>query len=200
MKKNQQALQFNITLRDVRPAVWRRILISPDATFWDLHVAIQDAMGWDDSHLHDFAFHGNGKEKHFGMPSPDGEDDDRILPGWEHRVSDHVSLKSPKMKYWYDFGDDWMHDVVLEKIVDVPAGQKLPSCIGGKQACPPDDCGGPWGYAGLLEALADKKHEEHDDMIEWMGGDDFDPNQFAPSEVTFSDPKRRLRNLKAAIG
>jgi len=86
------------------------------------------------------------------------------------------------MIYEYDFGDSWEHKVAVEKILDATGGLAVPSCIDGKRCCPPDDCGGIWGYADFLEAIGDPEHPEHDNMMEWAG-EEFDPEHFDPQEV-----------------
>ena len=143
--KTRKALQFKIILRDVYPSVWRRILVPAQSSFWDLHTALQDAMGWSDSHLHDFSVPSPEGVKHFGIPDPDGEDYGRILPGWEHRIADYLTIENPKAEYCYDFGDCWIHSLVPETITTVEGNQGLPQCIAGQGACPPEDCGGAGG-------------------------------------------------------
>jgi hypothetical protein len=194
MPPKKQVYQFKITLKDVKPPIWRRILVPSSYSFWDLHVAIQDAMGWLDCHLHEFRVKDvNGKELCLGIP--DMDDFEEILPGWKYKVAKFLSLARPTFEYVYDFGDDWRHKVELEAVLPAEPGVIYPRCIKGKRACPPEDCGGPWGYQDLLTILADPKHEEHKSMKAWlesMKEEPFDPESFEPSSVEFWDPKERF--------
>ena len=193
MKKNfSQVYQFKIALRDSKPPVWRRVQVPETYTFWDLHVAIQDSMGWSDYHLHEFEIlHPTSKRKvRMGFPDEDfGRD---ILPNWKQKISDYFSLENKKSDYLYDFGDNWEHAIELEKILPREKSIRYPICIKGKRACPPEDCGGVWGYEEFLEAIEDPKHEEHEEMLMWIGGK-FDPEHFNPEEVHFDDPDKRLK-------
>jgi len=186
--------QFKITLKGIRPPIWRRIQVPVTYTFWDLHVAIQDAMGWWDYHLHEFELDDpfSGKKTNIGMLDDDIEpfDDREILPEEKCVVGDWFSPQNNKARYLYDFGDGWEHEVVLEDILPREKGVEYPVCTGGERACPPEDCGGVRGYAELLEAVRDVKHEEHDRLMERLGGK-FDPEHFALAEVEFDDPVER---------
>lgn len=193
-RRFKQVCQFKITLKDIRPPVWRRIQVPKNYTFWDLHVAIQDAMGWLDSHLHAF-FVQNPKtddNEQIGIPDDDfGWSRRSVLPGWEKKISEYFSLKeNPQALYVYDFGDDWAHNVKLEKILPREKGVDYPICIKGKRACPPEDCGGLPGYLDLLEILSDPRHEGYEETVEWLG-EGFDPEHFKPEEIEFWDPRER---------
>ena len=197
MKNFKSVFQFKIVLDNTEPPIWRRFQVPGDYTFWDFHVAIQDAMGWFDCHLHDFEI-GKAKtrdEKHFGIPGPDGEDLSEILPGWKYFIKDYFSLDgNPRSKYWYDFGDDWWHTITLEKILPVISDISYPSCVDGERACPPEDCGGVWGYYNMLKILKNPKRKDYKDIIEWLGGK-FDPEDFNPNEIKFDNPGKRLKEL-----
>jgi hypothetical protein len=162
--------QLKITLRHIRPPVWRRLQV-PDCTLAQLHDVIQTCMGWDGYHLH--AFEVGGEE--FGPPDPTG----MLESGDERQVklSQIVDQGFKKFTYTYDFGDSWEHVIEVEKTVPAEAGARYPRCIAGKRACPPEDCGGPWGYADFLEKIQNANHPEHEDMLEWAGGE-FDPEAF----------------------
>ena len=203
MPPKKEIYQFKITIQDIKPPIWRRIQVPSTYTFWDLHVAIQDAMGWQDHHLHEFHIKDQDGMKLFvGIPS---EDDDfmdqfvqfhKVLPGWKHKVSTLISITNPTFLYVYDFGDDWYHTIKLEKVLPVEEGVSYPRCIGGKRSSPPEDCGGPPGYANLLEVLADHKHTEYMSTREWvdsMKGESFDPEKFKPSEVMYDEPQERFK-------
>ncbi|MFH1739682.1 MAG: plasmid pRiA4b ORF-3 family protein [bacterium] len=188
--------QFKITLREIDPPIWRCILVPEDYNFWDLHVAIQDAMGWLDYHLHAFRIrrkHGHSVAE-IGIPVEEQFDDEpEVLAGWEVPVSRYFNDVGVCAEYQYDFGDSWKHDVLLEGILLREKSQKYPQCIDGARACPPEDCGGVSGYCGLLEIIADPDHEEHEDMMTWVGGK-YDPEEFSPDKVKFDNPKKRWRH------
>jgi hypothetical protein len=192
-KKYDQVYQLKITLKGTKPPIWRRIQVPESYTFWDLHVAIQDAMGWDDYHLHEFIFTLpiTKIEAHIGIPMED-DLDETMLPGWEINISNFFSLENPKGDYCYDFGDGWQHDIILEKILPREGGVIYPRCVDGKRACPPEDCGGIGGYVEFLEVIGDPANERHEDMLDWVGGS-FDPEDFNPSEVKFDDPAKRFK-------
>jgi len=197
---------LRIELEHITPLVWRRIAIPGSATFWDLHVAIQDAMGWNDSHLHQFEIPRSRGEPPtlIGIPSRDDDADFRPLPGWELRIADHISRQSPEIHYAYDFGDDWEHRIVFEEAAAAEAGSRYPKCLAGERSSPPDDSGGPHSYADFLEMIADKTHPEHASTHRWARSIKrlrrrFDPEHFDEREVRFSDPQPRLQELLNAI-
>jgi hypothetical protein len=187
--------QFKITMREIEPTIWRRILVPEKYNFWDLHVAIQDAMGWWDCHMHAFRMRRKHAQKitEIGIPiEPQFEDEPETLSGWKIPISlmfDDVGVTS---EYEYDFGDFWIHDVLLEGILLREKGRTYPRCIGGARACPPEDCGGVPGYYDLLEIISDPKHEEHKQMLTWLGGS-YDPGAFEPEMVKFDNPKKRWK-------
>lgn len=193
-RKYHTVYQFKISLKEISPPIWRRIQVPGTYSFWNLHVAIQDAMGWWDYHLHEFELNDplSGKKTRIGMLDDDIElfDDEEVLPEEACMISDWFSPQSNEARYLYDFGDGWEHEVVLERILPREKVVEYPVCTGGERAGPPEDCGGVGGYAELLEAVRDVKHEEHDRLIEWLGGK-FDPERFNPAEVEFDDPKER---------
>lgn len=173
--------------------IWRRIEVPASYTFWDLHVAIQDAMGWLDYHLHVFRIRDSltRAEAEIGIPDPepfDGAPD--CLPGWNVRVTAYLSEVGQRARYDYDFGDGWEHDLVLERVSPRQAKTKYPRCLAGARACPPEDCGGPEGYLQLLETIANPDDPEHESMLEWLGGP-FDAGAFDAREVQFDNPKER---------
>jgi hypothetical protein len=193
-KKFNQVYQFKITLRDVKPPVWRRIHVPETYTFWDLHVAIQDAMGWEDAHLHEFEMRHpfEGEKVRIGIPDNDHISFVEIIPERKEKIADWFSMDNRVAEYTYDFGDNWKHQIRLEKILPREEGVTYPVCISGKRACPPEDCGGAWGYARFLEAIRNPEDEEHEEILEWIGGD-FDPEYFDPEEVIFDDPDERRK-------
>jgi hypothetical protein len=157
-------------------------------------------MGWFDCHLHEFRIHAKtGETLVFGIPSDEDVSllyEKQSLSGWKRKISKYESIMPSTFIYVYDFGDDWHHKIYFEGIKPAEAGVTYPRCIKGKRACPPEDCGGAWRYPELLAILADPKHEEHDSMKEWVEsqtGGQFDPDHFDPADVSFSDPKERLK-------
>ena len=154
MKKGfKQIYQFKVTLKGIKPSIWRKIQVPETYTFWDLHVAIQDVMGWQDYHLHEFEVikPSSGRKVMIGFPDEEfGRD---VLPGWKQKIADYFSIENPSAEYIYDFGDNWRHEIRLEKILPREKGVKYPLCIDGKRACPPEDCGGTSGYENFLKIL-----------------------------------------------
>jgi hypothetical protein len=193
-KTFENVYQFKITLRDIRPPIWRRIQVPETYSFWDLHVAIQDAMGWTDSHLHEFRMKDPKTqiERDIGYPN---EYSSETLFGWKTALADFFSLKNTRADYLYDFGDSWEHQIVLEKILPKEPGITYPRCIKGKRACPQEDIGGVWGYEEYLEKLKnpDAREDEDEECYDF----DFDPEHFDCAEVTFDDPAQRLKYAMA---
>ena len=162
-------VRLKITLRGIKPPIWRRLLMPSTMTLGDLHLAIQAAMGWDDYHLH--AFDVGGRQ--YGDPASVDEvaDEDRLT------LNGLIKSGVTRFAYTYDFGDDWEHALVIEKTEPAVEGAVYPVCIAGKRACPPEDCGGPWGYEELLAVLADPSHPDHAERKEWVG-EDLSPDDF----------------------
>lgn len=188
------AYRFLIVLAGTDPLVWRRILVPATYTFWDLHVAIQDAMGWKDYHLHEFEIPGRPGEPALRVGIPDDEfpESPQPLPGWQLPIAGDALPMNAVMRYTYDFGDDWLHAVVHEGFEQIRPGRKLPACIGGAGACPPEDCGGAHGYEDFLKVIANPRHREHRETLAWAGGS-FDPHAFDPKKVKFDDPRERWK-------
>jgi len=179
--------QLKITLKGHKPAIWRRFLVPGHFTLARLHRVLQDVMGWMDCHLHCFAV---GK-KRYSFPYPDsdwGESGDR--DSRRVRLEQVATQEKVKFLYDYDFGDGWKHEILVEKILPPDPMLKHPVCLKGKGACPPEDVGGVWGYSDFLAAISDPKHKEHDDYLEWVGGE-FDPNAF-----DLEDTNAALRMIK----
>ncbi len=174
--------QIQIALKDFKPKIWRRILIPSDLLLTDFHKIIQTTMGWTNSHLHHFI-----KNRTFYSVKNPGDDMWGEMGEIDYkkekiRVSDLLEKEKDKIVYEYDFGDSWHHDLVLEKILPIDMSVKYPICIAGKMNCPPEDCGGTWGYSDMLQILKQPKHEEYESTIEWIG-EDFDPEYFDENEV-----------------
>ncbi|MCP5007743.1 MAG: plasmid pRiA4b ORF-3 family protein [Planctomycetes bacterium] len=189
---SDQVYQFKVTLKRIKPPIWRRIQVPATYTFWDLHVAIQDSMGWTDTHLHHFEILNlaTGMKEEVGIPDEDAIEN-IILAGWKKNISHYFTSDNNKAEYVYDYGDNWEHEVKLEKILPAVDDIQYPICIAGKRECPPEDCGGPWCYEDFLKAIMDPKHEMHEELLDWVGGE-FDPEYFNKDEIDFDDPKHRL--------
>ena len=176
--------QFKITLQEIEPAIWRRIQISNSCSFWDLHVAIQNAMGWTDSHLHHFVVidPATGDKQYMGIPSEDEFDFDvhNTQPDWNFRVRDYLPENSA-MIYLYDYGDSWSHLIEFEGSHEKKSNKKYPACIAGERACPPEDVGGIPGYFNFLKIISDKNNDERKSMLHWVGGK-YDPEKFNPKK------------------
>lgn len=181
--------RIKVTLKRIRPPIWRRLLVPSDLTLARLHDVIQIAMGWRNVHLHEFTAGGRvigepgpGLGGPLGPPAPREE---------TVTLGELLRKEKDKIGYEYDFGDSWEHEIRLEKILPPDPDLRHPVCLKGRRACPPEDCGGPWGYADLLEALADPEHPEHETLTEWLPAG-WDPERFDLEEIN--------EKLKEAFG
>lgn len=186
---SERLFQFKITLKEIKPPIWRRIQVK-DCTLDKLHERIQTAMGWTNSHLHQFKIGGVV----YGDP-------ELLCEGWQDETLPVNSLQTKISKivprngkpfhfeYEYDFGDGWEHEVVFEGCLRAETGTRYPLCLEGDRACPPEDVGGVGGYEEYLEALADPKHKRHEEFMEWRAA--FDPEAFDAQATT----KRMRRGL-----
>lgn len=188
-KKPQSIYQLKITLRGIRPPIWRRVQVSSDYTLADLHQVIQVSMDWGDCHLHSFTIHG----EEYGMPMDDdfGFSDMEMNDETQVKLSKIIPGEKFKFSYLYDFGDSWEHEILVEKVLPPDPDVKYPICIKATRACPPEDCGGPWGYPDFLEAVQNKKHPDHEEMLDWVGGS-FDPEAANLDEIN-ADLKRGFK-------
>ena len=179
--------QLRIELLDVRPAVWRRLVVPSNIRLPALHRVFQAALGWTDSHLHEFVING----QRYAEPDPEGLEE--ITQQDERRVvlADALGRGARTFEYRYDFGDDWHHAVVVEDCFVPPQANFVAQCLAGENACPPEDVGGAPGYAEFLAALADPGHERHAEYRDWCGGE-FDPARFDREAVNRELEKIRL--------
>jgi hypothetical protein len=190
-KEERSIYQLKITLGGIRPPIWRRVQVDGSVTLAVLHQIFQIAMGWEGVHLHCFRV----GQVRYSSPAPDtdfedsGDESDEAV-----RLNEIARREKAKFVYEYDFGDGWEHAVLVEKIMEPEAGCKYPVCVAGQRACPPEDCGGPYGYLNYLEAMADPSHEAHEEMKEWIG-DDWDAEAFDLEEVN-TDLRRLMRHWK----
>lgn len=176
------SLDLRIDLAMVPYPVWRRLRLPDDASFWDLHVAIQDAMGWSHRHRHLFtADHPvSGERLRLGIPEDNGfHGRAAVLPSWQVKVVDVVRRDPPPFLYTYHLGEEWQHEVSLEEVAPVGTGNPGPCCLAGDGACPPEGLGGPEAFGVCYAAGPDA----------WPQG--FDPGAFDPDRVTFCDPGQR---------
>jgi len=173
--------QLKVTLQSIRPAIWRRIQVPASITLNQLHEIIQEAMGWSNYHLHLFEI-GAMTYTAPGMDETWEDMESRDEDDTQFHLQDVLTRSGQKLRYTYDFGDGWDHAIVVEKILPADSGARYPLCVAGKRACPPEDCGGPYAYEELLEALGDPRHERHEELTEWVGGE-FDPEAFDLNDV-----------------
>ena len=169
--------QLKVILRTVKPPVWRRIVVPSELTLAELSLVLEVAMGWMGGHLHAFDVEGT----RYGTPDPDWGSDDDLDEG-QFQLGDILPEVGSRMRWDYDFGDGWEHTVVVEAIGPPESVVDYPVCLAGRRACPPEDCGGPWGYENLLQALADPSRPDHEDLREWVPPD-FDPARFDAAET-----------------
>ena len=184
-----QLYQFKITLLGSQPPIWRRIQVQ-DCTLDKLHEHIQTAMGWTNSHLHEFEIKG---ERYGDLELLDDGFEDFECEDSTTTMLSEILPKTGKrfaFKYEYDFGDSWEHEILFEGSPAFDPKAKYPLCLEGERACPLEDCGGVWGYGDLLEAIRNPKHEEHESVLEWIGGR-FDPEVF--------DWKKATREMKKGL-
>jgi len=190
-----RVLQFKIELPEIVPLIWRRILVPSNYNFWDLHVAIQDSMGWLDYHLHYFEIRGKGKKKEERIGIPDFDrfaELPEVYPGWEIPVLTCFNDLGVTAKYLYDYGDSWWHTVQLEGYLFKEERTKYPVCIDGERACPPEDCGSVHGYYEMLKTLSNPNDGDYKDMKMWVGKE-WHPEKFDKNGIEFWDPHKRWK-------
>ena len=164
-----KAVELTVALRDIEPKIWRRLVVPASLTLRELHAVIQTAMGWEDYHLHKYEVDGvlfGDVEEIQGWPL--GEEDSYTVG--------QAAAAVDEFTYEYDFGDSWEHVIRVERVM-ASVGADTPRLVDGARACPPEDCGGFPGYEDLLVALADPEHEQHEELLEWVGGE-YDPGAF----------------------
>lgn len=175
MADSADIYQLKVTLEGSKPPIWRRLQVDKNSKLSELHEVLQRSMGWENYHLHQF----EAGRTLYGVPHPDYGFD--MKDEAEVKLSQIVAHEKDKFSYEYDFGDGWLHKIVLEKILPRCSDTHYPVCTKGKGACPPEDCGGIWGYYELLDAVQDPDHPDHEDMLEWLG--EFDPTVFDREDV-----------------
>jgi hypothetical protein len=195
--KPHEIYQIKVTLLDTDPPIWRRLLVPADLTLEQLHYVLQLAMGWEDCHMHEFRI---GQQR-FGTPDPMEKafGGSRTASERTARLSNVLGRAGIKAVYTYDFGDSWDHRIVVEKRLAPELGRAYPACLAGERHAPPEDCGGIPGFYKLLEAIRDPEHEEHEELLDWVGGG-FDPKAFSVEEVNRRFAPLQRRRSKAAAG
>jgi hypothetical protein len=169
--------QLKIELEGISPPIWRRLSVPSNTSLGRLHTIIQAAMGWDNDHLHQFIV---GKQVYSdpAFKMNDFRGAPPVLNEKKALLADIAPRAGKVLVYVYDFGDSWGHRIKVEKILKQgPSNRSVVECIDGARACPPEDCGGSWGYEDLLQALKDPKHKGNESAMEWLG-EGFDPEAF----------------------
>lgn len=185
-EKNQQIYQLKVTLRDIRPPIWRRFQVRGDVTLDRLHQVLQEVMGWTDSHLHMFTIGGVD----YGEPDPEFDDWGNSQENeMTAKLNQIVTYEKSKFSYMYDFGDGWEHVIVVENIF-LQEGSKHAVCVAGACACPPEDCGGVGEYEELVEAMKNPRGKRHRELVDWLG-EEFQPEAFDLDEVN-----QRLKRIR----
>lgn len=188
---NNSLFRFRVTLEHIDPAITRTILVPSAYSFWDLHCAIQDSMCWFDRHLHSFVLYEQDMSKRLEIGLP-GNTWENHLFGWNVPTANYFVNEGDSAIYWYDFGDDWRHEVLFEGTEPAIKGGKYPKCIGGSRARPPEECGGVPGYYEILNILSDTAREEYRDTLERLETTadyfPYDPEYFDPKRIRFKNP------------
>ncbi len=180
------AYQFRVVLQETDPSIWRRFVVPSGITLHRLHLILQEVMGWTNSHLYRFKI----GTKEYAEPDPENEFNELNFKNSRRTKLERLVInKGSTFLYEYDFGDSWIHELVVEDILDPESGQ-YPVCLAGERACPPEDCGGPHGYAELLGIISNPEHEEYLDTMTWLGG------QFYPASFSLDKVNRNLSVMR----
>jgi len=177
--KETTLFQLKVTLKNIKPPIWRRFLVGEDITLYRLYIILIEIMGWGGGHLHSFTING----KYYGTPDPEYDSFHETINEKRVKLKDVIDRERQKFSFEYDFGDGWQHEILVGKILPYEKHINDPICVKGARACPPDDCGGPNGYMDFLEAIQNPKHREHKTLLEWAGGS-FNPEEFDVKEVS----------------
>lgn len=165
---NRKIYQVIITIKEINPKIWRRLLVPSDMRLSDFHKVIQTSFGWTNSHLHQFIKNDTCYTRR--MQDDDYWDELENVDYHNMKIFSLLYSKREKMIYEYDFGDSWRHEIILEEILPPNEGFKYPLCLDGARSCPPEDCGGVWGYQNMMKILKKPKHEEYESYIIWLDG------------------------------
>lgn len=181
---DERELELKVTLLGAKPPIWRRLVVRESMNLVDLHRALQVAMGWFDDHLH--AFDVKGKRY---SPSHPGAYNDDVDSATVTLRDLRLRRRGTRFDYTYDFGDGWLHRIEVESANPLDREAEYPRCVGGRRACPPEDCGGIYGYERMLAIAGDPKHPEHEDVTEWLSPD------FDPAHLDLEETNRVLRRV-----
>jgi hypothetical protein len=187
-------VSLKVTLRNIDPPIWRRIIMPRDMTLADVHDAIQAVMEWDGDHMHGFDF-GRRRSPVAAMLAELVDEEEQE----EMTLDELVKTGMTRFTYIYDFGDSWKHDVLIEKRLPATTATAFPACVAGARKGPPEDCGGLWGYEQLLAAVADPNHPDRKERLEWLG-DNYDPEAFSVADADARLARRFRRAAPAAAG
>jgi hypothetical protein len=179
-------LQLRIELMHTEPHVWRRVIVPETMTLAKLHQVLQAAMGWSDSHLHEYVI----ARKRYGTADPDWPSSEPILDERRAQLKPFIEARVRRFTYLYDFGDHWEHEITVEDLVAPKDNRRRILCTAGENACPPEDVGGEPGYEMFLKSIADPSHERHQEMQDWIGYP-FDPHAFDLNAIN-----QRLAGIK----
>jgi hypothetical protein len=185
MIESERFARIRVSLKEIEPEIWRRLDVPLGMSLKGLHDTIQAAMAWQDCHLFEFRI-GN---RIYGIPEPLEDGDRKVLDAKLVKLETLVANDVTELDYVYDFGDDWDHLVTIESVGPAEPGLELPRFIDGARRAPPEDCGGPYGYADFVEAITRKRHPRHRELTEWYGGP-FDPESFDQAAI-----RRRLGGI-----
>ena len=163
--------QMKVTLLNIEPPIWRRFQVTSDRTIYRLHLILQTIMGWQNYHLYQFTV----DNVSYGEPDEEYEPD--VKQARRYKLNQIIRAEKQRLYYIYDYGDNWEHEILVEKILTPKPGIQYPVCLAGERACPPEDCGGVTGYTELLEIIKDPEHPEYENMMTWLGRS-FDPEAF----------------------
>ena len=180
-------VQLRVELQRIKPLVWRRVLVPDNITLAKLHLVLQGATGWTNSHLHEYEI----TRRRYGTPDDEWPADEPVIDERRVRLKPLIDAGLRRFTYLYDFGDGWEHLVTIEDLVAPKPGAPLIVCTAGENACPPEDVGGPHSYGEFLAILKDPNHEEHADMLQWVG------SAFNPTAFNIADVNERLAPIKA---
>jgi hypothetical protein len=179
--------RLKVTLEETEPAIWRRILVPSTITLHRLHLILQEVMGWTNSHLYRFKV----GVKEYGEPDPDNDFNElHFSDSKRTKLGQVVTDKGYTFIYEYDFGDSWIHELVVENILEPVTGARYPICLEGERACPPEDCGGPYGYSRLLGIIVNPEHDEYRETITWLG------RRFRPALFSMEKVNRYLTPIR----
>jgi hypothetical protein len=164
--------QLRVAIKGISPPIWRKLLVGSSTTLHDLHLIIQAAFGWYNYHLYVFIIGG----EHYTDPEQRDDEFPDEIDSRQTKLGQLGLREGSAFSYTYDFGDDWEHSIQVQKVLSSDQYKGLPSCIGGKRNCPPEDCGGTYGYENMLRIVSDPADPEHESTLEWLG--EYDPEEF----------------------